>query len=111
VRIAAAEALARHGTSEDLPRALEALKQCADPTKTSAYAGIEAMNAIDEIGPKAAPLFEFIKTMPTMDEHAVTRGNDYVHRLQRYILERNGVPNPQATGPKAKQKRAKKAAG
>jgi hypothetical protein len=109
VRIAAAEALAKHGNAADLTAALSALKECANPTKTSAYAAIEAMNAIDEIGPKASPLFEFIKTMPTKDERAVARGNDYVYRLQGYVLERNGVV-AEGTARKARQAKQKKKA-
>jgi uncharacterized sulfatase len=109
VRIAAAEALAKYGNAADLTAALAALKDCANPTKTSAYAAIEAMNAIDEIGPKASPLFEYIKTMPTKDEGAVARGNDYVYRLQGYVLERNGL-QAEGTAKKAKQAKQKKKA-
>jgi uncharacterized sulfatase len=88
VRIAAAEALAAHGSSDDLARALQTLQHDADPTKTSAYAAIAAMNAIDRLGAKAAPLLEFVRTMPTKDPHAVARGNEYVGRLRQSVLEK-----------------------
>jgi len=86
VRIAAAEALGTYGMAEDLPRALETLKECADPTHTGAYAATLAMNVIDRLGEKAAPLFEFIKTMPTKDPRAVGRANEYVGRMRAKVM-------------------------
>jgi uncharacterized sulfatase len=88
VRVAAAEALAHYGNPADLQRALTALKEAADPTRTSAYASIAAMNSIDALGPKAAPLIEFIRSMPAKDPKAVARGNDYVAKLQTDFLKR-----------------------
>ena len=109
VRIAAAEALVRYGRPEDSAPALAALKVCADPTKTSAFAGIAAMNTIDELGAKAAPLRDFIRTMPTSDPNAVARSNGYVARLQAYVLNRDA---PVAAGEENQpaKKRRKKAA-
>lgn len=88
VRVAAAEALGRHGDAADLPRALAALQAAADPTRTSAYAAIAAMNALDALGPKAAPLIDFIRTMPTRDPEAPGRANGYLSRLQADFLDR-----------------------
>lgn len=88
VRIATAEALAKFGDATDLQRALATLRECADPTKTSAYAGIAAMDAINNLGAKAAPLANFIRGMPTVDPRAKPRGNDYVHRLKDQVLEK-----------------------
>ena len=85
VRIPAAEALARHGDA-DLDRAFAALRECADPTNTSAYAATAALNTIDELGAKATSLLSFIRTLPTSDPHATARGNEYVARLKAYIL-------------------------
>lgn len=94
VRIAAANAFAKHGNAADLTRALATLRECANPTKTSAYAGIAAMNVIDELGGKAAPLLAFVRDMPTVDPHALARGNDYVHRLKEHVLLRFGETPP-----------------
>ncbi|MBI5775174.1 MAG: sulfatase-like hydrolase/transferase [Verrucomicrobia bacterium] len=108
VRIAAAEALGKHGTEADLKAALAALKNDADPTKTSAYAATAAMNVIDMLGKKAAPLVDFIKTMPTKDPKAVARANEYVSRLQATVLDNfNEKPaaEPAAKGRKAKGKK------
>ena len=93
VRIAAAEALAKYGNAADLARALATLKDCADPTKSNAYAGIAAMDTIDELGTKAAPLLEFVRTMPTVDPNASKRGNEYVQRLKAHVLAKPASPS------------------
>jgi arylsulfatase A-like enzyme len=110
VRIAAAEALGQHGGPVELAPALVTLRNDADPTKTSAYAATAAMNAIDRLGLKAAPLVEFVKTMPTKDPNAVGRGNEYVGRLRETILETHGQKAAPAedAAPKAKKAKAKK---
>lgn len=96
VRIAAANAFAKHGRAADLTRALTTLRECADPTKTSAYAGLAAMNVVDELDTKAKPLLDFVRTMPTVDPHALARGNDYVQRLKGMVLARFGEASPPA---------------
>ena len=90
VRIAAAEALGQHGGPAELGAALTALRNDANPTKTSAYAATAAMNVLERLGPKAAPLLEFVKTMPVKDANAVGRANEYVGRLRETILEAHG---------------------
>jgi uncharacterized sulfatase len=90
VRIAAAQALARHGDAADLPRALDTLRACADPTRTSAFAGIAAMNVIDELGERARPLLDFVRAMEVRDPRTPSRNNDYVQRLKGIVLERFG---------------------
>lgn len=85
VKIAAAEALGAHGPTDDLPRVLAVLQQCADPTQNGAYAATAAMNVIDKLGDKAAPLNEFFRTMPTIDPHAAGRANGYVERLRKKL--------------------------
>jgi len=86
VRVAAAEALGQYG--DDLERALDVLKEAADPTRTSAYVAIAAMNSLDALGPKAAPLAGFIRSMPTDDPKAVERANKYVRMLRHELLKR-----------------------
>ena len=88
VRVAAAEALGRYGDAADLQRALATLKEAADPTRTSAYVGIAAMNSLDALGAKAAPLVDFIRTMPTRDPKAVGRANGYMNGLRNGFLDR-----------------------
>ncbi len=90
VRIAAAQVLARHGDASDLPRTLDTLRACADPTRTSAFAGIAAMNVIDELGERARPLLDFVRGMEVRDPQTPSRNNDYVQRLKGIVLERFG---------------------
>lgn len=88
VRVQASEALGRYGDDADIKRALATLKEIADPTRTSAYAAIPAMNALDVLGPKAAPLVDFVRTMPTRSLGVSSRVNQYVEQLKVYFLSR-----------------------
>ena len=108
VRVAAAEALGRYGAAADLPRALATLQAAADPSRTSAYVGIAALNALDALGPKAAPLVDAIRTMPARDPKAAGRANGYVSRLQTDFLDRFNAGKTEGTG-KAGKARKKKA--
>ena len=94
MRVAAAEALGRYGDAADLQRALETLREAADPTRTSAYVGIAAMNSLDALGAKAAPLIDSIRSMPSKDPKAASRANGYVSRLQADFLERFNAAKP-----------------
>jgi arylsulfatase A-like enzyme len=88
VRVSAAEALGRYGDATDLQRSLETLKVAADPTKTSAYVGIAAMNSIDALGTKAAPLLDTIRALPTRDPKTGSRVNQYMGQLKSDFLAR-----------------------
>lgn len=92
VRVSAAEALGRYGDATDLQRALEILKATADPTQTSAYVGMAAMNAIDALGTKAAPLIDTIRAMSTRDPKASSRVNQYMGQLKTDYLARFETP-------------------
>ncbi len=82
VRIAAAEALAVYGTGEDLAKSLEVLIQLADSVKNGSYCAIEALNAIDALGRKAAPLKDRLKALPAVDPNSPARVNkEYTTRL------------------------------
>jgi len=108
VRVAAAEALGRYGDAADLQRALATLQAAADPSRTSAYASVAAMNSLDALGPKAAPLADSIRAMPTKDPKAAGRANGYVSRLQGDFLDRvnAGKADGAGKGGKAKKKKA-----
>jgi uncharacterized sulfatase len=67
VRIAAAEALGRYGTADDLRAALDVLIELADCGKTNGYVATHALEAIDALGKKAAPLKERIAALPLTD--------------------------------------------
>jgi uncharacterized sulfatase len=98
VRIAVAEALGRYGNGADLQSALVTLQSVADPSKTNYGTSIAAMNALDALGEKIAPLVGFLTAMSVIDPGASSRNNGYVSRLQGYLLERFNVEIPRNTG-------------
>jgi uncharacterized sulfatase len=88
VRIAAAEALGRHGTGEDLRKALAVLMQAANPVENGAYAAIQALNAISVLGRKAAPLKEQLAKLPLADPKSPARVSaEYTTRLVKRLSE------------------------
>ncbi len=88
VRAIAAWALGKYGSQADLDAALPVLRELAPPDTNGAYAAILTVNVIDALGPKAAPLHEFLGAMPADDPKAVARANGYVARLRNTILGR-----------------------
>jgi len=103
VRAVAAWALGQYGAQADLDAALPVLQELAPPDKNGAYVSILAVNVIDALGPKAAPLSGFLRTMPVNDPQAVDRANGYVARLKATILGEQ----PERPAPKPKRARKK----
>jgi uncharacterized sulfatase len=64
VRIVAAEILGKYGTNEELARSLDTLIGLANPMTNNPYLAAQALNAIDALGKKAAPLKEKIAALP-----------------------------------------------
>lgn len=88
VRIAAAEALGRYGTEDDLKRAMPLLIGLADAERNGCQLAIQALNAIDAIGKKAAPWKEEILKVPAVDPKAPERANQqYTNRLLERLRE------------------------
>jgi uncharacterized sulfatase len=88
VRIAAAEALGRYGTAADLTKSLEVLIRHANAAEHGAYVAIQALNSIDALGAKAAPLKDRIKALPTADPNAPARvGSEYTTRLIQWLQQ------------------------
>jgi uncharacterized sulfatase len=85
VRLTAAEALGQYDDGEALKKALAVLLDLSDPEKHGAYVAFEALNAIDNLGPKAAGLKEGIKKLPLKDPKAPQRANEYVGRLVQHL--------------------------
>lgn len=86
VRVIAAEALGRYGDAADLQLALTALKEAADPTRTNVYVALAAMNALDALGAKAAPILSEMRALPTKDPKAPERANGYMGSLKTSVL-------------------------
>lgn len=80
-RIVAAEALATFGDRTELEQALRVLIELADAEKNGNWVAIQALNAISNLGPKAAPLREAIAKLPKKDPRAPQRVQEYVPRL------------------------------
>lgn len=87
VRIAAAEALGRYGDTEDLDLALGVLRELGPLDKNGLYVSMLALNAIDKLDDKAAPLREEMKDWPRRDSSVHGRMGNYVDRLLSHILE------------------------
>ena len=81
VRIVAAEALGRFGNDEDLATALPVLMEYADAKRHGVYIAIEALNALDRLGDKAASLRNEIAGLPQKDPEAPGRTASYCERL------------------------------
>lgn len=91
VRIAAASALGRHGSREELSAALTVLRELAPPIKNGIYVSLEALNAIDALGSKAAPLHAALGVMPRKDPNAEGRLDGNVDKLLEKILAPMGT--------------------
>jgi arylsulfatase A-like enzyme len=82
VRIAAAEALGRYGTEDDLRGALQTLLGLADPVKNGAYVAMQALGAIDALGRKADAIRQQVAALPNADPAAPARvRTEYIKRL------------------------------
>jgi uncharacterized sulfatase len=86
VRIVGAQALAQHGTEADLARALATLRELASPVTNGYAVAVEALNAVDALGPRAAPLHDFLRAMPRKAPGISPRMEDHVPRLLAHIL-------------------------
>jgi uncharacterized sulfatase len=80
VRIAAAEALGKFGDDADARQALAVLLELAPVRKNGVYVAMEALNALGELGQRAAPGLAVIRA-------AAEGGDDVPARM------RNNVPN------------------
>jgi uncharacterized sulfatase len=85
VRIAAAEALARHGQPEDLEPAMNVLLDLAAQDVHGVYVSLQALNAIDAVGVKAKPWKSRIAALARTDTRIQPKLNGYVPRLLEHI--------------------------
>ena len=89
MQIAAAEALATYPAgAKGGEEALEVLLANADPTKSSAYHAVAALNALDHQPQKVLePYKQRITKLPTNDPYAPGRPNGYAARMHKHITE------------------------
>jgi len=86
VRVLAAEALGKFGPKSDLPRVRNVLIDAADLEKHNVWVAMLALNAIDELGPKAAPLLEQVRSLPQRNTVTPQRYRSYVPSLIKKIV-------------------------
>jgi arylsulfatase A-like enzyme len=101
VQTAAAWTLAKHGSEDDLHQALPALLTLADWSKHNVFTVMAALNAIGDLGPKAAPIAEQLKALPRQGAAPDGRFKEYVPRLLKDLTGES------SDGPKAKKNRKK----
>lgn len=88
VRIAAAEALGKHGAEEDVKTVIPLLLKLANSPEAGSYAAIHALNAIDALGKKAAPWKDQIAALPPVDPRSPERVNtEYTTKLLERFKE------------------------
>jgi len=102
VRIAAAWALAEHGEADDAHAALALLGEHAPWGKNNVFVALAALTAIDNLGAKAAPLREAVKTWPANGPAPDERYLPYVPQLLRSIA---GKLDTLSSKPGAKRKK------
>ncbi len=104
VQVAANWALAKYGNDSDREAALPALVNLANWSQHNVFTSISALNAIGDLGAKAKPIAEQLKTLPSKGESPDGRFSGYVGRL---LADLNGAP-PGTEAPAKKKKKAKK---
>jgi uncharacterized sulfatase len=85
-RIVAAEMLGRWGTAEQLKQSLETLMALSDPSTNGIPLAVQALNSIDALGKKAAPLKDRIQSLPAPKAEESNRIKEYPVRLREEIL-------------------------
>ena len=86
VRVAAAEALGRYGADDDCRAALDVLLDHADVKRNGIYVSVAALNALDALDRRAAPIRDGIAALPESDPAVIDKMKDYVPRLKEAIL-------------------------
>jgi uncharacterized sulfatase len=86
VRVIAAEALGKFGDADDANKALSLLLELASPDKNSLFVSVLALNALDELDQKAAPVLSAIQALNGVPRPNTPRMNDYVPRLLEKIV-------------------------
>lgn len=86
VRVAAAEALGRFGSTADVHRALPVLLELADAEAHGAYMAMLALNAIDHLGGLASAARDAIRALPETDPTDASRHQYGVAALLERVL-------------------------
>ena len=85
VRIVAAQSLASYGGESEMAPALAVLRELAAPDKNGVFVSMAALSAIEALGPKAASLHEFVRTIKGDAGSPHARFESYIPRLVENI--------------------------
>ena len=95
VRVAAAEALGRYGSEDDLKQALPVLLKAADLNESDVYTAIAALNSLDYLDDRAKSIRDEIEALPEKVKQMPPRTDSYVPRLKEKIMaDLDGKPTP-----------------
>lgn len=86
VRIAAAEALGRFGNARDLDASLKVLGDLVSFKKHGLFVSMQALNAVGELGPKAAPILPAIREAEKGADSVNPRMRSYIPRLVEKLV-------------------------
>ena len=86
VRIVAGDALGQYGSADDLKEALPVLLELAPLKKNGVYLSMEALNALDDLGKKAAPGLPVIKDAAQGSEDVPQRLRNNVPQLVDHLV-------------------------
>ena len=95
VRIAAADALASYGRQKELEVALPVLVDLADPTHHGPLVAMAALDVLDHLDEKAAPVADQIRTLELSDESAHPRYRSYPERIRKAMFRKNSMRKEQ----------------
>lgn len=90
VRVAAAEALAAHGSGEDARAGLDALVRLADASRNPYFVAVASLNALDNLGAQASTRRAELAAFPTRVPGVNARTDDYLERLLKHLLGERG---------------------
>ncbi len=108
VQVVAHWTLAKFGSESERSSSLPALVQLANWSQHNVFTSMSALNAIGDLGDKAKPVAEQLKTLPKKGESPDGRFSGYVARLLADItgtaaeFEPDATPQPKKKGKKKK---------
>jgi len=92
VVVAAAEALGQFGEAAERETARQTLIRLAKLDARNQFIAIEALNALDNLGPKVLPVLPVVRELPTSAPGIPDRLKEYVPRLVKDLLGEAGNP-------------------
>lgn len=86
VRVAAAEALGKYGSQADADRAVATLAQLVSYRKNGLFVSVQALNALGQLGPRAAAALPAIRSAGEGAAEVNQRQREYIPRLVEKLL-------------------------